>query len=333
MVSATALSGSCGHARYEGPVSDHFDGETFVNADGQAIDKGLGALLKRQLLGESTDWPDSLPVDQVKPQNTRVDGPALTLTFVNHATWLIQTAGLNLLTDPIWSDRASPVSFAGPHRIRKPGIAFEDLPPIDIVIISHNHYDHMDLDTLERLRARDNPMFLMGLGNGSYLDAPESYRIQELDWGQSTEIGAMRVTFEPAQHWCGRGLFDRNETLWGSYVIHTEDLTVYFAGDTGYGGHFSAIARKHPKIDVALLPIGAYEPRWFMAASHMAPKESVRAFVDSGATRALGMHFGTFQLTDEGVAQPLFDLSKALSQYGLSSAVFRAPAFGEAFSF
>jgi L-ascorbate metabolism protein UlaG (beta-lactamase superfamily) len=211
----------------------------------------------------------------------------------------------------VWSDRVSPVSFAGPKRVRPPGIRFEDLPPIDVVLVSHNHYDHTDLATLRRLAARDAPLVLAGLGVTAIL--PRAVRAAELDWWQSVDVASgVTVAAVPVQHFSGRGLSDRNGTLWTGFVVSAPAGRVFFAGDTGYGPHFREIARRFSGIRLAILPIGAYRPEWFMGPVHETPAQAVDAMRDLGASTALGMHFGTFELTDEGEDEPPADLAKAL---------------------
>src|SRR6185503_7337082 len=179
----------------------------------------------------------------------------------------------NVLTDPVWSERVSPVSWAGPKRVRPPGLAFEQLPRIDVVLISHNHYDHLDLDTLRRLERAHQPLFVTCLGNRAFLAQHGLGRVTELDWWDTAPVGSGRVLCTPAQHWSGRGLSDRNRTLWGGFVIELADRTVYFAGDTGYCAQFAEIRSRYGVVDVALLPIAAYKPRWFMREQHMNPDE------------------------------------------------------------
>lgn len=226
---------------------------------------------------------------------------------------LLQFKGLNILTDPIWSERTSPFSWIGPKRVREPGLSWDELPKIDLVIISHNHYDHMDEGTLARLAARDQPLILVPLGDKGHVQSFGSSRVEEMDWWQEKQINDdMKLVFTPSQHWSGRWLHDRYRSLWGSYTLIYRGHSIYFGGDTGYAGHFKEIKERLGPIDLAFLPIGAYEPRWFMKHSHMNPGEAVQAHQDLGARKSIGMHFGTFQLTDESIEQPLIDLNQAL---------------------
>jgi len=257
--------------------------------------------------------------------------------MVGHATLLIQVAGLNILTDPVWSERASPVSFAGPKRVTAPGIAFDDLPRIDLVLVSHNHYDHLDIATLRRLHAVHIPRMVMPLGNDAVLSsAIPGARIEIGDWGTRLLIGSSSaVTLTPANHWSSRNLRDRRSALWSGFLIETANGSVWFAGDTGYGdgGIFRDLRARYGAPDVALIPIGAYAPRWFMAPQHVDPAEAVQIFQDIGAPRALGIHWGTFQLTDESREAPRHELIEALVRAGIAPERFVAAEPGAVFDF
>ena len=314
--------------RYRGPLSDHFDGRRFRNLSGprlRGIREALPWILHRQR-GVWRRWTESPPGP---PPPARVGD--LRVTFVNHATTLVQMSGFNVLTDPVWSERVSPVSFAGPKRVRPPGIRFEDLPPIDAVLVSHNHYDHLDVATLRRLARRDAPKIVAGLGVAALLSRRRvGGRHVELDWWQSAEIApGLAVASVPVQHFSGRGLTDRNATLWTGFALSGAAGHVFFAGDTGYGPHFAEIGRRFPGIRLAILPIGAYRPEWFMGPVHVTPAEAVRAMRDLGAATALGMHYGTFELTDEGELEPLADLEAALAAAGEPRPRFWTLDFGE----
>ena len=228
--------------------------------------------------------------------------------MVGHSTLLIQTAGLNILTDPVWSPRVSPLSFAGPKRVNPPGIAFSQLPPIDLVLVSHNHYDHLDLATLTRLKARHDPLVLTPLGNDAIIDgAVPGMRLSAHDWGDRVDIGNdVAIHVEPVHHWSARGARDRRMALWAGFVIETPAGKIYFAGDTGFHGgtNYRLMAEKHGGFRLAILPIGAYEPRWFMAPQHQNPEEAVQGMKLCNAAYAAGCHWGTFQLTDEPIDEP-----------------------------
>jgi L-ascorbate metabolism protein UlaG (beta-lactamase superfamily) len=242
-----------------------------------------------------------------------VDGSQLRATFVNHATFLLQTEGYNLLTDPVWSERVSPIRFLGPRRHRDPGITFEDLPRIHCILISHNHYDHLDVPTLRRLVARDRPAIFCPLGVAKLLKRIGFQEIYELDWWQVQTWGHMRIHCVPAQHFSSRTPFDRNRTLWCGWVMEATGGGIYFAGDTGFGHHFNAIRDKFESLRLALLPIGAYMPEWFMGSVHMTPEQAVEAHSILEASTAIAIHFGTFSLADDGEAEPVDRLRIALT--------------------
>jgi L-ascorbate metabolism protein UlaG (beta-lactamase superfamily) len=240
---------------------------------------------------------------------------------------LIQAAGLNLLIDPVWSERASPFRFAGPKRVNDPGIAFDDLPSIDAVLVSHGHYDHLDVATLLRLARFHHPRVITPLGNDAIMRRHDpTIRAQAHDWGDRVELGAgVAVTLAPSRHWTARGLFDRNKALWAAFVIETPAGRIFHVADSGYGDgrHFRAARERHGPFRLAILPIGAYEPRWFMRDQHMNPEESVRAFLDCGAELALAHHHGTFQLTDEAIDAPVEALQAARAAAGVPPETFR----------
>ncbi|MFT9417975.1 MBL fold metallo-hydrolase [Acetobacter sp.] len=262
---------------------------------------------------------------------------ALRITMVGHATVLIQAAGLNILTDPVWSERASPLRWAGPKRVNAPGIAFENLPPIDVLLISHNHYDHLDLATLKRLQAAHNPLMIMPLGNDHIVKKviPEA-RILTGDWYEQQVIPpALSVTLTPAYHWSARGIFDRRMALWAGFWLNIRGQKLWFAGDTAYGDGalFPALHARYGAPDVAIIPIGAYEPRWFMAEQHVNPHEAVRIYKDIQARQAIGIHWGTFQLADEGILAPKKALGVALLAENCRPEWFRAASPGQVFQF
>jgi L-ascorbate metabolism protein UlaG (beta-lactamase superfamily) len=272
-------------------------------------------------------WPKQVEVKTYETPPERVFGEDIQVTFINHSTVLIQLLGLNIITDPIWSERASPFSFIGPKRVKKSGVAMQDLPDIDIVLLSHNHYDHLDIPTLRKLKNRFNPRIFTGLEVSNNMPG---IPCNEMDWWEyHTLTNGVKIWFVPAKHWSARWLNDKNQTLWGGFVIETSIGSIYFAGDTGYGSHFKMIAEKFPDIRLALLPIGAYKPEWFMNDSHTSPEESVQAFIDLKAQNALAIHFGTFRLSDEGYDDPIEDLMFALRKYNISPERFMVLDHGQ----
>ncbi len=319
---------------YQGPPSDHFDGVRFFNPGQPATDRSFGDVLRWKRAGEAVRWDAAPPVVPATPA-TRVAG--LRITHVGHATLLIQAAGLNILTDPVWSARASPFSFAGPKRVTAPGIDFAALPPIDAVLLSHNHYDHLDVATLRRLHAAHAPLIATPLGNDAIVRraVPEA-RVAAGDWGDTIALGGgARAHIVRANHWSARGLGDRRMALWGGHWLETAAGSIYFAGDTGYGDGaiFRAMRARYGRPEVALIPIGAYAPRWFMSAQHVDPAEAVAIARDTGARRALGIHWGTFRLTDEGRAAPAAALAEAMAAAGMAHDRFVAAEPGAAYDF
>ncbi len=329
LVLGVGLNGCWSTPRYVGPVSDHFDGAKFFNP-GVNTDKSLAELWRWKLSGQRRPWPARIENAGHAAPSKPGAGQAV-VTFIGHATFLIQTPDGNLLTDPIWSQRASPVQFAGPRRVRDAALPIEDLPRIDVVLISHDHYDHLDAPTIRQLAQRDAPLFVAGLGNGPTLRAAGATRVAEMDWWQTLETPrpGLAISMTPAQHWSGRSLNDRRNTLWGGYVISSSGPRVYFAGDSGYSAVFGQIAERFGPLDLCLLPIGAYEPRWFMRLSHMNPDDAVRAHVDLRSPLSIGMHYGTFALTDEGPDDPIRDLATACAAHGVVPSRFRTLDFGE----
>ena len=304
--------------------SDHFDGRVFHNPTPPAAQPFSAA--PRRMLERRTPWPAR--IDQPLRQPPALDGAAAVVTFIGQATFLIQTAAGNLLTDPMYSERASPVQFAGPRRVCGPALAFDDLPPISTVLLSHNHYDHCDLRTLARLARRDDPSVVTPLGNGALVKSAGIRRVEELDWWDAATTAALPITLTPAHHFSARTPFDRNRALWGGFMLIAGGKRLYFAGDSAYAPFFRDVRARLGPIDLALLPIGAYEPRWFMRAVHMNPAEAVQAHFDLGSPDSIAMHFGTFQLTTEGIDEPLHALDEARRANAIPEDRFRALEFG-----
>jgi L-ascorbate metabolism protein UlaG (beta-lactamase superfamily) len=320
-----SLRGGPGH---QGPQTDHFDGRLFFNPDASA-GRSFADFLRWQRTSRPAPWPKWVE-NRTEPRlPSSLERGGIALTFVNHITYLLQFRGLNVLTDPVYSERVSPVQWTGPRRVRAPGLAYEALPRIDVVLVSHNHYDHLDLDTLLRLERDHGPIFLTGLGNRAFLEEHGLSRVRELDWWEETAADDAVFTYTPAQHWSGRGVAGRNRTLWGGFVVAATGRRVFFAGDTGYWRHFRDVRRRFGAVDVAMLPIGAYEPRWFMRDQHMDPGEAVRAHLDLEARLSIGTHYGCFQLTDEGIDDPVRELAAARARQGVPDDRFLALETGE----
>lgn len=291
---------------------------------------GFLDFLKWKLFSGGAGWPAWIESEPLQVPEQRVTGDKLSVTFVNHSTVLIQYQGVNILTDPIWSHRASPLMIFGPKRVRCPGVRLEDLPRIDLVLITHNHYDHLDIETLTLLSGRFSPTVLTGRGNTPVLQQAGLERIHELDWWESFRYQAFDFVFTPTQHFSGRGLFDKQRSLWGGFVVASPAGHVYFSGDTGVGPHHGQLRARFKEFRVAFLPIGGYEPRWFMKAAHMNPAEAVEAHQLLNAKVSVGIHIGTFaNLIDEGIEQPLKDLAEALTNAGVGRERFVTLGFGE----
>lgn len=318
---------------YRGPPSDHFDGRSFFNPGGRAP-AGFRDLLRWQLSGNRTKWPSrwDSPFQAARPDE-RVDGGGLRVTMVGHSTLLVQIAGLNILTDPVWSKRASPFAFAGPRRVNAPGIALDDLPPVDVVLVSHNHYDHLDLATLKRLHGHSAPLIITALGNDSIIaSAVPRGAVRAVDWNEMVELRfGNRVHAVPVHHWSARAARDRRMALWCGFVIETAAGSVFFAGDTGFhdGAPYRNLLARYGAPRLAILPIGAYAPRWFMESQHQNPDEAVQGMIACGAAFAAGCHWGTFHLTDEPIEEPATLLAAALSEHDVAPQRFRALQPGE----
>ena len=330
------------------PARPHHTPQGFRNLTDVAVAKPFSWLLRWKWQA----WQDSLPpapqqatpvaLPQLAQLRANTSGlrrvraqaaqpPLPSVTWIGHATVLVQAGGLNILTDPIFSERASPVTFLGPRRAQPPGIALADLPPIDVVVVSHNHYDHLDRLSAVQLheRSRGATLFLVPLGIKRLLAQHGVTNVVELDWWAVHRHEGVDFHLVPVQHWSGRGLGDRNETLWGGWAVFAPDLRWYFSGDAGYSRHFgetraklAARERDGALFDLALLAIGAYEPRWFMKEQHMNPAEAVQAHRELAARRSLGIHWGTFELTDEALDQPPRDLAQARQIQGIAAEDF-----------
>lgn len=318
---------------YSGPKSDHFDGTYFFNPEGTPP-KGFRDLLKWQWGNDKNHaWPESheSPFPQAKPDHNLAQD-AMRLTMVGHATFLIQTGGFNILTDPVWSHRTSPLSFIGPKRRQMPGIALEDLPKIDVILLTHNHYDHMDLQTLDLLQKHHAPRLITPLGNDTIIAKKvPNMNITIGDWGDCVEHEHVKFHFEPCHHWSARGSRDRRMALWSAFVIEGAGGKLYHIGDTGFheGINYRKAEQKHGQFRASILPIGAYDPRWFMKDQHQNPFEAVEGFKLSKSQYAAGHHFGTFKLTNEPIHEPPEHLKQALEQADIEEHRFRPMRPGE----
>jgi L-ascorbate metabolism protein UlaG (beta-lactamase superfamily) len=316
------------------PISDHCDGTRFFNPHA-ATGRSFGDVLKWMRSRERRAWPTSVPLARHDPPPSRVAPGQAAITFIGHSTFLVRTASTTLITDPVFTTHAGPFGRMGPARVRPPALPAASLPAVDLVLVSHNHYDHLQPLSLSRFADRATfvaPLGLEGLlpaGLDGHGATGSARRTHEVDWWDRVSVGAADIMCVPAQHFSARTPWDRNQTLWCGFIVSLDGVTIYFAGDTGYTPHFVEIGARAPSIDVALLPIGAYEPRWFMQPIHMNPEEAVRGHRDVKAQVSIGMHFGTFRLTDEGIDEPLRALEHARAAAGVAPEAFRVLDFGE----
>ena len=319
------------------PASDHCDGERFFNPEPpprarEGRRRGLFYFLLRRLRRDPeiwSKWPKRVE-NPGHPPPGAWGGEGAALTFLGHSSFLLRLPGLTMLTDPIFSARCSPIPFLGPRRVRDPGVALEALPRVDVTLLSHNHYDHMDLPSLRGLRRRFPEMRIIApLGNAAYLARKGLPGATELDWWESVTLHGTQITATPARHFSARALHDRNRTLWCGFMLAHESARIYVAGDTGYTRFFREIRTRLGSPGIALLPIGAYEPRDFMRPVHLNPADAVQAFLDLEASFAIGKHFGTFQLTAEPFDQPEADLAIARAAAGIGRESFLTLQCGE----
>ncbi len=293
----------------------------------------LLALLRWRLGRTRIPWPARI-VDPQPPGDPREQpGPGqVSVTFIGHSSFLIRLPGLTILTDPVFSERASPVSWAGPRRVRAPGRTLGQLPRPDLLLLSHNHYDHLDLPSLRALHRQGGPRVITPLGNAVHVRKAGRFEVEELDWWQATSLAApaaTRVTALPARHFSSRTLRDTGRSLWAGFMVESGGVRLLFAGDSGDGAHWQRIRDRLGAPDLALLPIGAYAPRTLMRRVHMDPAEAVRAHRTLGARQSVGMHFGTFQLTDEAIDAPERALAEACRGQQVAAASFVTLGFGE----
>ena len=301
-------------------LSDHFNGKTF-RFPGDTRETGLWDVIRWKVKSKAEAWG---PVEALPPQAPPPrPGTGLTVSWIGHSTFLIQTPSLTLLTDPVFSHRASPFAWIGPQRALPAAMTLESLPKVDAILLSHDHYDHCDLASLRAVARAHRPRLFAPLGHEGLVRGFGFSAIQTLDWWDTTNLGDLTITFTPARHWCRRWPWDTNRRLWGGFMVNTPDRRLYFAGDSGYHPTlFKDIGSRLGAPDLSLLPIGAYEPRWFMESAHMNPSEAVAVHNDVNSKLSVGMHWGTFQLTDEAREDPVRDLELASRKAGLGPRAF-----------
>lgn len=307
----------------------------FHNVDAKIKPKGFLDFLKWRVTSTKPKWPEIVPIGGTDVPPARVDDHRVCISFVGHVTFLIQTNGLNILTDPVWSERASPLTFVGPKRVTPPGIKFDDLPPIDVLLISHNHYDHMDIPTIKKLWERDKPQIITPLMNDRIIESHiPDIEVITMNWADKISIeDNIDIYLEPAQHWSARGLFDLNKALWGTFIITTASDSICFIGDSGYNPEiFKKIGNKYD-ISISLIPIGAFEPRWFMKDIHMNPEEAILTHKDLKSKYSIASHFETFQLADDAFRQAAIELDQARHKYAISNRTFITPKIGSIYWF
>ena len=302
-------------------LSDHFNGKTF-RYPGETRDTGLWDVIRWKMTSQAKPWKPVTP-DPVRTPPERPES-GFVVSWIGHSTFLIQTPTLTFLTDPVFSRRASPVAWLGPERAIPPAMTIESLPPVDVVLLSHDHYDHCDVASLKALGARHHPRLFAPLGHQDIVKGFGFKEIHMMDWWESLELDGARITLTPSRHWCRRWPWDTNRRLWGGFMVGLTGSNLYFLGDSGYDPQlFKDIGKRLGSPDLALIPIGAYEPRWFMERAHMNPSEAVLVHKDINSKTSIGMHWGTFQLTDEDREDPVRHLEEACRQAGLEPDAFR----------
>jgi L-ascorbate metabolism protein UlaG (beta-lactamase superfamily) len=317
---------------YKGPVTDHFDGTRFKNYNNVKA-KGLYDVLKWMITRHKGEWSKETKKEIPTRKLPISELSSSSVTFINHSSFLIRTNEINILVDPVYSERVSPFGFIGPSRVREPGLDFEDLPKIDLVLISHNHYDHLDMPTIRKIHQRHQPRFIVPLGVKAQFLRKEISMVDEMDWWQTLNFNdSISVTAVPAQHFSGRGMLDRDKTLWCGYALDLTKGRIYFTGDTGYNsGLFKMISEKLSPIDLAIIPIGAYKPQWFMSPIHCSPEEAVQIHLTLRPQKSIACHFGTFALADDSQEDPITDLRSSLKDHHLSHNEFIVLGEGETF--
>ena len=326
LVLVTAIVGYLlSSAPYRGSITDHFNGKHFLNFEKSRM-PGPRDMIRFMTGGPREKWPSAIASAAGQKKH---EGNRDSIRYLGHAMFLITLGGRTILLDPVFR-KAGPLGIFGPARFRKPGLALHDLPKIDLILVSHNHYDHFDVSAVKYLISRYSPRLLMPLGCGNALPASFRKNLTELDWWDSLEaVERIKISAVPARHFSGRGLFDRNRSLWCGFVIEYSGSVIYYAGDTAYGKHFAAIARRFPGIDSALLPIGAYRPEWMMEGIHISPADAVQAFSQLGAGKFVAYHHRTFRLSWEGPDTPERELYAASNARNIPEHRILAPREGE----
>ena len=305
--------------------------DTFTNTNNIQNNKSLKDLIKWTLSGQNPKRVKIEISDEWKAIASDSKGYAV---WIGHATYLLNSGGITILTDPVFSKRASPVRFAGPKRLIPPAIPLKELPKIDVITVSHNHYDHLDIASLKKLQdANPDALFLVPKGDKKLLLRKGIKNVKEFLWWEEFVFKGTKFTFTPVRHWSARGLRDRNKSLWGGWFMKSPERSLYHAGDTGYSEDFKETRRLLGSPDVAMIPIGAYAPQWFMSFSHVNPSEAIQIASDLEAKQSFGMHWGTFPLTDEEILEPPELLKKALEQKNLSKEFFKTVKPGELIKF
>jgi len=295
--------------------------ERFKNTDEDAAGKSFREFLKWSFTNKK---PELVAIDSSDEWKELTPTSTDYLVWIGHATYLINKDGLTILTDPVFSKRASPVRFAGPKRLIPPAIPIDQLPNIDVITVSHNHYDHLDLRSLKKIyKANPNAIFLVPKGDKKRLERRGIENVKEFLWWEDIEIKGSKFTFTPVQHWSARGITDRNKSLWGGWFMNLKSEIIYHAGDTGYSSDFIETKKRLGSPSLSLIPVGAYAPRWFMKTNHVNPPEAIQVAIDLESERNFGMHWGTFQLTDEEIMEPPELLNQALEERGLSKDFFK----------
>ncbi len=316
---------------YKGVPSNHFNGKHFKNPSTLQA-KGFKSIIKLIVSQKPKPWKKENDVYQCVEKISNNETNELRYYWVNHSTFLFQFQQFNVLTDPIWSKRCSPYQWMGPARKRPPGIKIEALPKIDLVLISHNHYDHLDIPTLKQLIKTDQPEFIVPLGVASTIKKIGGKVHSELDWWESAAINQLKIKAMPANHFSSRGLFDRDTSLWAGFILESKDIKAYYVGDTGYSNVFKEIGAREGPFDLACIPIGAYSPRWFMAPIHVDPEQAVQIHLDIQSKHSVAMHYGTFQLAEDNRLSALDDLQIALNKKNLTSDSFNTLIEGKRYS-